>query len=203
METISLWISHYGYFAIFSLLVLGIVGLPVPDESLLTFTGYLVFKNHLDLWPAFAAAALGSMCGITVSYGLGRSAGLFLIRHYGRLFRVTQRDMDRVHDWFDRFGTWTLLAGYYVPGVRHLTAVVAGTSKMEYPLFAVFAYSGALIWSATFISLGYFFGEKWTYVLRQVEKNLALFAGIAFAALLVYLIWRYRRKLQANNNIGT
>ena len=36
------WISQYGYLAIFLLLVMGIVGLPVPDETLLTFTGYLV-----------------------------------------------------------------------------------------------------------------------------------------------------------------
>jgi membrane protein DedA with SNARE-associated domain len=41
------WIAQYGYLAIFSLLVLGIVGLPVPDETLLTFTGYLVFRGHL------------------------------------------------------------------------------------------------------------------------------------------------------------
>lgn len=37
------WITHYGYVAIFVLLMLGIVGLPVPDEALLTFVGYLSF----------------------------------------------------------------------------------------------------------------------------------------------------------------
>ena len=166
METIALWVAHYGYAAIFLLLALGIVGLPVPDEWLLTFAGYLVYKNSLLLWPAFAAAALGSMCGITVSYGLGRSLGLFFIHHYGRLFRVSQKDMDRVHTWFDRFGTWTLLLGYYVPGVRHFTAVVAGTSKMRFRLFSIFAYAGALIWTATFMGLGYGFGEQWSQVLH-------------------------------------
>jgi len=63
----------YGYAAIFSLLVFGIVGLPVPDEWLMTFAGYLVYKRHLHLLPTYAAASLGSMCGITVSYVLGRS----------------------------------------------------------------------------------------------------------------------------------
>src|ERR1035438_7205085 len=50
------WIAQYGYLAIFSLLVLGIVGLPVPDETLLTFTGYLVFRGHLWLPLAFLSA---------------------------------------------------------------------------------------------------------------------------------------------------
>ena len=44
MEIITQWISHYGYFGLFSLLMLGIVGLPVPDETLLTFAGYLVVE---------------------------------------------------------------------------------------------------------------------------------------------------------------
>ncbi len=200
MESIALWVAQYGYAAIFLLLVLGIVGLPVPDEWLLTFAGYLVFKGHLQLWPTFAAAAVGSMCGITVSYGLGRSLGLFVIHHYGRLFRISQKDMDRVHAWFDRFGTWTLLIGYFVPGVRHFTAVVAGTSKMEFPLFSIFAYAGALIWSATFMGLGYGFGEEWSQVLRQVEKHLSICAWIALAFIVIFLVRWYGKRRAGNGS---
>jgi membrane protein DedA with SNARE-associated domain len=199
MEMLELWVSHYGYAAIFSLLVLGIVGLPVPDEWLLTFAGYLVYKNHLHLWPTFAAALLGSMCGITISYGLGRSLGLFLIHHYGRLFRITPEDLNRVHVWFERFGTWTLLVGYFIPGVRHLTAVIAGTSKERYHQFAIFAYSGALLWVTTFISLGYCFGEKWSQVLQEVHKHLVTVAWIALALVVICLIRWYWKKRSANN----
>lgn len=198
MEAIASWIAHYGYIAIFLLLVLGIIGLPVPDEWLLTFAGYLVYKNNLHFWPAFAAAALGSMCGITVSYSLGRRLGLFLIRHYGRLFRISQKDLDRVHTWFDRFGTWTLLIGYYVPGVRHFTAVVAGTSKMEFHLFALFAYSGALLWTTTFVVLGYGFGEQWSQVLQQVQKHLAVGALVALVFIVTFGIRWYGKKRKTN-----
>src|SRR5438067_9158429 len=55
------WITQYGYFAIFCLLVLGIVGLPVPDETLLTFSGYLVFKGHFGFLPTVASAYAGSI----------------------------------------------------------------------------------------------------------------------------------------------
>jgi membrane protein DedA with SNARE-associated domain len=83
METqVLAWITQYGYLAIFSLLVLGIVGLPVPDETLLTFTGYLVYSGHLSLPIAYAAAFCGSACGITLSYALGRWFGLSLIHRY-------------------------------------------------------------------------------------------------------------------------
>ena len=203
MEPISHWISHYGYAGIFFLLLFGIVGLPVPDEWLLTFAGYLVFKNHLNLLPTYVAAALGSMCGITVSYGLGRSLGLFVLRHYGRFFRITPDQLDRVHAWFDRFGTWTLLIGYFIPGVRHLTAVIAGTSKLRPSLFSLFAYTGAMVWAATFIGVGYYFGEQWSQVLKQVHKHLVIFTWIALAVVVVYLFWHYWKRKSMRGKSGT
>jgi membrane protein DedA with SNARE-associated domain len=202
METIAQWVAHYGYEGIFFLLVLGIVGLPVPDEWLLTFAGYLIFKNHLKPAPTCAAAFLGSVCGITVSYGLGRSLGLFLIHHYGRIFRITPEEMNRVHSWFDRFGTWTLLFGYYVPGVRHLTAVVAGASKLRPMHFAVFAYSGALIWAATFIGVGFYFGDQWTQVLEHVHHHLIAVTWFALGAAVIYISWRYLKKRNRQKRNG-
>ena len=50
-QAVLQWITAYGYFGIFSLLILGIIGLPVPDEWLLVLSGYLVFKDVLGLFP--------------------------------------------------------------------------------------------------------------------------------------------------------
>ena len=140
------------------------------------------------------------MCGVTVSYGLGRSAGLFVVNRYGRLLRLTRKDLDRLHAWFDRFGKWTLVVGYFIPGFRHLTAVVAGTSKMEYRRFALFAYSGALVWSSAFIGLGYGFGEQWTYALHKIQRHLFFCVLAAFIAVLV-VSFRWYRKRRGTKNL--
>lgn len=42
MEMVLYWFAHHEYLGIFSLLTLGIVGIPVPNETLLVFAGYLV-----------------------------------------------------------------------------------------------------------------------------------------------------------------
>src|SRR5580765_4113420 len=55
-DVLAVWIGQYGYFGIFSFLVLGIVGLPIPDEFLLFFSGYFVFKNVLGFGPTLAVA---------------------------------------------------------------------------------------------------------------------------------------------------
>lgn len=56
MDVIFNWIIQYGYLALFALLLLGIVGLPVPDETLLAFAGYLIFTNELAPLPTAITA---------------------------------------------------------------------------------------------------------------------------------------------------
>ena len=195
MESVLNWVSNYGYVAIFSLLVLGIVGLPVPDEWLLVFSGYLIYAGRLSAGPTFAAAVLGSVCGITCSYWLGRKVGLPIIHSkFGRLLHISDQRIHLVHDWFERIGHWALFGGYFVPGVRHFTALIAGTSELEYRNFALYAYSGALFWVSTFLFIGFHFGERWRSVLQMVEHNLRLASVVVMALAAGYVLFRYARR---------
>ena len=161
-KTIFHWIATYGYAAIVFLLMLGIVGLPVPDETLLTFSGYLIFKAQFHWAPAMMAALIGSITGMTISYMLGRTFGLPLIHRYGRYLRITDEELHRTHRWLEHAGAWSLTFGYYLPGIRHLTAYVAGTAELEMSVFALYAYAGAMLWATTFITAGYVMGEEWS-----------------------------------------
>ena len=73
-QAVVQWVTDYGYFGIFFLLIFGIIGLPVPDEWLLVISGYLAFKNVLGFVPTVAVAVLGSAGGLTMSYVLGRTS---------------------------------------------------------------------------------------------------------------------------------
>ncbi|HLH31114.1 MAG TPA: DedA family protein [Terriglobia bacterium] len=188
------WISQHGYAGIFSLLIFGIVGLPVPDEWLLTFSGYLVFKHTLSFVPTFFSAFLGSSCGITVSYLMGKVIDTYVLIKYGRVFHLTPERLARVHSWFERRGRWTLLVGYFIPGVRHLTGYVAGASELSYTNFALFAYGGAFCWAAVFITLGYFLGEEWNRVLDSFHETKLLVLGLVIVAVLGYFVFGYVRR---------
>lgn len=178
------WITRYGYLAIFVLLTFGIVGLPVPDETLLTFTGYLIYRSELSMPLAFAAAVAGSASGMTISYALGRSFGLALLHRFGKHVHLTPERLARAHAWFERIGHWALTVGYFIPGVRHLTAYAAGMTEVAPHQFALFAYSGTVLWVTAFLSLGYFLGERWKVVELHVERYL-VGLSIALAVLLV------------------
>jgi membrane protein DedA with SNARE-associated domain len=172
--------------AIFLLLMLGIIGLPVPDEMLLTLVGFLVLKGDLHFAPALMTCLAGTSCGITVSFFLGRTGGNYVLKRYGYLFHLTEDRLNLVGQWFDRIGKWSLMIGYFLPGFRHVIAIVAGASGLRLPAFMLFAYSGALIWSAVFIAAGYVVGRGW----HQWSKSMHGLLVIAAVAIAIFLAGR-------------
>jgi membrane protein DedA with SNARE-associated domain len=193
MEFVFQWVATYGYGALFVLLMLGIVGLPVPDETLLVFCGYLISRGTLNPALTLITALLGSWCGISLSYWIGRTLGLGVVHRFGRYLHVDQERLDRVHRWFDRRGHWALFGGYYIAGVRHLTAIIAGASKLSFGTFVLFAWSGGFFWAAAFLTLGYFIGEDWRRIADLVHRDLLYGSIVVIAVVLLYLLVRNRR----------
>ena len=190
METALGWVTQYGSISLFFLMMLGVVGLPIPDETLLLFSGYLIHRGTLDPVSTFSMALLGSMTGITVSYLLGRIYGLRLIHKYGRYVHFTEERFKKVHSWFERAGRWSLFFGYYIAGVRHFTAMVAGASDLEFRVFAGFAYSGAFTWVSVFLALGYFLGDRWESASEEVHRYILAASVVIGVILGLYFLAR-------------
>lgn len=199
MDSLLTWLSQYGYAGLFLLLVLGIVGLPVPDETLLVFSGYLISKGRLDPAWTFVSGFSGSVTGISVSYLLGKSLGYGFVQRYGRYVHLSPARIDHVNHWFHRIGYWLLTIGYFIPGIRHFTAFVAGMSKLEYPTFAAFAYPGAAIWVGSFLALGYFLGDNWQTTFTTLHRYLVAITIVA--VVIAGAVWWLRRKRVKPTNI--
>lgn len=197
-HTIHLWLLHYGNFALFILLALGILALPVPEETMMVFAGILMHQGDLSIPSTIVAAILGSLSGITASYILGRTAGNFLIERYGGWLGIGPTQMNKAHAWFEHYGKWTLFFGYFIPGVRHFTGFTAGTTSLDYREFALFAYSGALIWVATFLSFGYFLGSYWFTIFKDTEVDADDILSVIILIGFIYLI--YYLKIKKSNS---
>jgi len=194
MDAVFHWVTTYGYVAIFSLLIFGIIGLPIPDETLLVFTGYLISQGKMRPAGALLAAFAGSACGISFSYTIGRTLGLTVVHRFGRLLHLNDEKLARVQSWFNRVGHWALVAGYFIAGVRHLTAIVAGASKLRFRYFAAYAWTGALLWVSTFLTLGYFLGDNWKRLAETLHKyTLVLSILLVGVIAALYFLGRWRR----------
>lgn len=188
MSTVLDWIANHGYGAIFLLLTLGIVGLPAADETLLIYAGYLISREKLEALPAWGCALAGSWCGISLSYAIGRTLGLGLVHRLGRYFGSTYRLVERAHRWFEHAGHWALFGGYFIMGVRHFTAIVAGTSKLEFRAFMLYAWTGGLLWVTGFIVLGYSLGDHWERIAASIHVYLA-YGSVAVVVAGAYYWW--------------
>jgi membrane protein DedA with SNARE-associated domain len=77
--------------------------------------------------------------------------------------------------------------------VRHVTALAAGSTPLEYATFAKFAYPGAALWCAVFVGLGYFAGDRSEQVLGIIRGHLVVVALAATAVGVSYALWTARR----------
>lgn len=191
MDATIQWVIEHGAPALFGLLALGVLGAPIPDESLLVFTGAMSARGQMHAPTVLAAAFGGSCIGITVSYLTGRLADRWLSSGESGWRKRISHGMDRASGWFRVHGAAALIGGYFVPGVRHLIAVVAGTSRLPYRAFALHAYTGALLWTFTFVGLGWFAGDEWDRVVRTVHAHFRVLKPLLVIGIAAYLL-RYR-----------
>lgn len=190
MHSLLAWVNQYGYGGLICLLILGIVGAPVPDETLLVFCGYLVYTGRLHFAATVGAGFCGSACGISISYYLGRNFGRELLDRYGRYVGATAERVERTQSLFLRIGPLALSVGYFIPGVRHFTAVVAGMSGLRFGRFAIFAYLGAAVWVSLFVSLGFVFADRWEHA-SDVAHRFTLMV-VAVGAMVALVVWFFR-----------
>ena len=193
------WGTSHSYLGLFAVLAIGIL-FPLPEGTVLLFAGYLVSRGQFALLPTWLTAALGCMTGITSSYLLGRSAGFIFVKRFGHYLGITPKRLERTTEWFHRVGKWGVLLGYFVPVVRHLVALVAGSSKLRFPVFVVFAGSGILIWCSVYLSLGYFLKDEWKEFQIGFDQHRlgVITVAILIMAVISFFDWSWKRKRRSS-----
>ncbi|PGS49572.1 DedA family protein [Bacillus sp. AFS041924] len=193
VQHLNVIINHYGYVGIILALTGGIIGLPLPDEILLTYIGFNVFQGRLSYFPSIVCAIIGIICGISISYLLGHLFGLPLLNKYGPKVFITEKKIEITKSLFSKFGPYILIIGFFIPGVRHLTAYFAAINHYSFKKFATFAFVGAILWGFTFITIGKIFGDEWDKVASIFAKySLVIFPSALFIAVIFFFVWRKR-----------
>lgn len=179
IESIETYLMVFGPLAVFVILFLDSLGVPLPTELSLLLAGYLVSTGTMSPLMAVLAGITGAVVGSSLAYRLGRGAGKTLVKKYGRYFRIGEAEMEKTTRWFEKHGEKAVLLGRFVPFVRNLVSYPAGTVGMAFGRFVLFTFLGYLGWIGASLYLGYAAGENWTLILAYIEELTWAAAGLA------------------------
>ena len=175
----------YGYPALGLTLLLGAIGLPLPDGVATTIAGSLASQGRINWFWAATIAVTASLLGDAVGYGLGRLlSGKFLERH-GYWLGLTAARRLRAQSLFNRWGLLTVfITRTFMSYLSSIASVLAGVSHYRLPKFLATALVGRLVWTAGYFGLGYGIGGDWeaaTSFLTNLSTLVLLLALLAAA----------------------
>jgi membrane protein DedA with SNARE-associated domain len=191
------FVSIYGVWVVAAFIALESVGIPLPAEAALIAAGFFAARTQgLDIWSLIAAAIVAAVFGEIVGFWIGRTFGHQLLTRYGGHLGFTEGRI-RIGQWlFVRYGGRFVFIARFLPFLRNMAAVLAGTNSMSQYSFYCASGTAAVAWIIGYGLAAYSFGEAFA----NVASPAAIVLGVA-AALIVFaapvLILRYEGRLLA------
>ena len=164
----ALWVCLAIVFAECGLLL----GFFLPGDTLLFSVGLFVSQGLVPqpLVVVCLVLSVGALAGNAVGYEIGRRAGpAIFTKPDSRLF--SERNVQRTHEFFERYGTLAIVLARFVPIVRTFITVTAGVGRMDRRLYLAYSAIGAVIWATGVTVLGYYLGQI-TFVRQHIQPHL-------------------------------
>ena len=178
-----------GYAGIAALMGIESACIPLPSEIIMPFAGYLVYLKHLNLWWTATAGAIGCNLGSVVAYWIGAKGGRPLAERYGRWVLMGKHDLDRMTEFFEKYGSITVLIGRLLPVVRTFIAFPAGIARMPQGKFHLYTFVGSWPWCLGLAYAGMKLGESWNDPKSPFHEYFHRFHTAIIVLILVAGVW--------------
>ena len=195
VEEVSQWNPLWGYLAVALSAFLENVIPPVPGDTVVVFSAYLVGRGTLHWAPVYASTCLGGTAGFMLMYYVGRTKGRALISgSSSRFFGAEQ--LAKAAAWLDRYGLWLILANRFLSGVRSVIALAAGLGNLSWHRVALLGAVSMALWNGALLYAGMLVGTNWESVIEALGRYNRVALTIALLALLGAALrgWLRRRR---------
>jgi membrane protein DedA with SNARE-associated domain len=187
-------LEQWRYAAIFLMVILGNMGLPVPEETVLALGGYLASRGVTRLHWVVVIGVISAVIGDNIGYWLGRRYGRAAIERYDRWVFVSPERLRTISAFVGRYGALAVFVARFVPGLRFLAGPLAGAMGMPPITFTLANALGALAYVPYAVGLGYAVGYSMGDVIQGLMGRVERFAIAAIAVLT--LVFSARRILR-------
>jgi membrane protein DedA with SNARE-associated domain len=182
--------ANVGYAAVFALIAIETMGIPVPGETALIAGALLAQKGDIQFVPLVALAAAAAIIGDNIGFAIGRKGGRRLLMRPGPFHAQRLRVIEIGEPFFERHGPKAVFLGRWVSGLRIASAWLAGINGMSWRVFLPWNALGGILWAATVGFVVYALGRAAENVITIVGP---VAGGIAAAGLVIALVVRHRR----------
>jgi membrane protein DedA with SNARE-associated domain len=165
--------------------------LPVSGDLLITYSASHMGANVSGLLLLGIAFETAAVLGSTLLFFLSRRFGARLLRGAaGRALHLNPQRVERVEEWFRRWGIWAVVVGRQIPGFRIAVTVVAASFGMSYRRFIAGVAIAGAIWITMFETIGVLVGQQAAQLLGAHQTTGLLIFGGFFVLGSVYLLVR-------------
>ncbi len=193
MPDFSQVITDWGYAGIFLIVILGNIGLPVPEETVLAIAGYLVWSGRLQLLPVLIVALVSAVAGDSLGYWLGRRYGRAAVERYARWLLKPGRVVI-AESFIRRYGALAVCVARFVGGFRFLAGPLAGAVGLPFRSFLRGNVLGAVLFVPYAVGIGYGIGYGLGPYVAQVQHALGgighMVLVVGVIAVVVLFAWR-------------
>ena len=198
METLQGFVEQFTYLGIFAVLLLGSLGVPLPEEMAIIAAAVLSHEGIIRWWLALPVCLLGVLSGDMVLYSVGRHWGEDVLNWRVVRLVLTLKREQWLQAAYRRHALKTIVTARHVMGLRAAAFLTAGMARVPFWKFVV-ADAGAAALGVPFLfGLAYFFMDEITAIVadvHRVERWLGLAGLLVLAAVLVASVWRGKRHL--------
>jgi membrane-associated protein len=180
---------HVGYAAVFALIAVETMGIPVPGETALIAAALLAHDGEMSIVVLVAVAAAAAIIGDNVGFAIGRHGGRRLFLRPGPFYDNRLRIIEHGEPFFEKHGPKAVFLGRWVAGLRIASAWLAGMNKMSWPTFLFWNALGGIVWAAGVGFAVYALGDVAEKVI-SVAGPVA--AGLTVVAIVAFVVWRRR-----------
>ena len=174
------------------------LGLPLPEEIVLLFAGYVCFEGLADREAMMAVCCSAILLGDVIPFFLGRRYGPRLLRI--RLLRIliTPQRLARFDRWFRRRGELVVFFSRFIAGIRVVCYFTAGTMRMAWLKFLALDLAGILLIGPLLVWVGHHYGGTIRAAIASVTKveRGILIGALAAGVLVGGWYWLRRRRTQ-------
>lgn len=128
-----------------------------PGDTLLFIAGAFCATGQMNYPLLTALLITAAVTGNTLNYYIGQAIGHRVFTHNYRW--INKDALHRTHDFFEKHGGKTIILARFVPVVRTFAPFIAGVSEMTHARFQMFNVTGAVLWVASLVTAGFFFGN--------------------------------------------